>query len=427
MGIIKTQRILYNNESRIRLIAEEGQSNFDAIAGRLPGSMWSRHLHSWILPVFPNHVAYFNCVFPREFRFYDISRNYHDLKVDEILQDKKILIRTNYKNQRIFIRSGHLPEVIKIASAQGIHAKRKSDSNCRLNIPLEHYDPFISELRKNNFSIQMEITVNHHFRNEEKFKSWLRKKAYSERSIKQYAYNVKKYIAFRKSEMTISNQDISNFLNEVQMRKSYSRTYYTQLISSLKAYRKFITGPSMENLEIKKPVKENSLPVVLSRKEIEQVSRSIANIKHRTLLKTMFYSGISVSETIRLQVKDILPQTHEIFISGGKYKADRRIPVPAELINQIEEYITCFNPLNYLFEGRKGKNYSERSIQKVVKKYFSKSSQTNQVSPRTLRHSFASHMVSGGMKEDELQKYLGFRSRRSCEVYRKISGQPESS
>jgi site-specific recombinase XerD len=109
-----------------------------------------------------------------------------------------------------------------------------------------------------------------------------------------------------------------------------------------------------------------------------------------------------------------------ILIRGNTSKRERKVSLSPGLIEKIDNYLNIYQPKNYLFEGHSQTQYSERSIQKVFKKYVLKAGVTGNVSIHSLRHSFAAHLAEEGAEIKDVQKYLGHANIRSTEVYYKL-------
>ncbi|MBD3155222.1 MAG: tyrosine-type recombinase/integrase [Candidatus Aenigmarchaeota archaeon] len=104
-------------------------------------------------------------------------------------------------------------------------------------------------------------------------------------------------------------------------------------------------------------------------------------------------------------------------VRSGKGKKDRQIPIPKSLINILK---CSFSRRKYLFEGRKG-HLSQRSVYKIVKKAAKKARIRKNVSPHTLRHSFATHLLESVTNLRYIQKLLGHSKLQTTQIYTKVS------
>ena len=95
MRIIKTQRILYNHEFRIRFLADFDDEEFIRLVRKLPDSKWSICLNSWHTNNIPDHINYLNTIFPASYRFFDISGAQLIPKFEEVMPERRIQISHN--------------------------------------------------------------------------------------------------------------------------------------------------------------------------------------------------------------------------------------------------------------------------------------------------------------------------------------------
>jgi len=128
-------------------------------------------------------------------------------------------------------------------------------------------------------------------------------------------------------------------------------------------------------------------------------------------------SGITVSEAVMLKPEDIDRDNKKITVKGKKETTFRIVPVSTELIDKLNLYLECYHPSNFLFEGFQGKHYSERCIQKILKKYVQKAGIDKKTSVHTLRYSFANQLLENGSDIGTIQEILGHQCRRTTELY----------
>jgi len=145
------------------------------------------------------------------------------------------------------------------------------------------------------------------------------------------------------------------------------------------------------------------------------------NLKHKCILMIIYSAGLRVNEAINLTLKDIDSKRGLITIRQGKGKKDRNSLLSAKSLLTLRQYYRIFVPKIYLFEGERGDKYTSSSLQKVVKQAASRAGITKHVTPHTLRHSFATHLLEQGVNLRYIQTILGHESSKTTEIYTHVS------
>ena len=148
---------------------------------------------------------------------------------------------------------------------------------------------------------------------------------------------------------------------------------------------------------------------------------SVENIKHKSMLYTIYSAGLRRSELINLRRNDIDRARNVIRVCGGKGKKDRETLLSKTLLTLLATYEQQYKPQTWLFEGEKGEKYSESSLQKVFNKAVEKSGIQKDISLHTLRHSFATHLLERGTDLRYIQVLLGHNSSKTTEIYAHVT------
>jgi len=429
MQIVKTQKILYNHELRIRFIADNEDSEYIRLVRKLPDCRWSSILNSWHTNNIENHILFFNKVFPAAIRFYDISKLPGIPEVEEKQVDKRICIGLNPSDNTLilnFLYDQDLTVLVKKLGGKQLPDKGKAWA---VNPSQDILRELNSYLQKSNYRIDYErdskailtSISNSSFliQTEERLRENFKLLNYGKRTIEQYISNVNRFL-FSIGQNTVLNPEVvRDYIDEMSISRNYSRSYQNLMINSIKAYYRYIHGVELDRFELPRPKRDKSVPIILSKQEVAKIIQFIPNLKHSVLISTIYVTGIKVSEVLSIRPEDIDRENMRIFICGRNGKAQRTVPVTMELLQNIEIYINCFRPRNYLFEGYNGSQYSTRSIQKVLQKYVQKAGISKNATVHTLRHSCAGHLAAEGIDPGELQKFLGLSSKRSTEIYSK--------
>jgi len=160
------------------------------------------------------------------------------------------------------------------------------------------------------------------------------------------------------------------------------------------------------------------LPVVLSVSEVRMILKEIRLLKHRTIIETIYATGMRISEVLHLRIKDIDSQRGVIRVVEGKGRKDRELPLSATLLEKLRAYWKVFKPSELLFPGRNGKKpLTNSTIQKQLSQAGKKAKIKKRINPHTLRHSFATHLLEAGTDLRTIQLLLGHRSLSTTAIY----------
>lgn len=246
----------------------------------------------------------------------------------------------------------------------------------------------------------------------------MRIRNYSERTIESYICSVGQvagYFNLPSSQITISQ--FKAHLYHLVNNKNCSVSKINQDISAWKILQQDIFGREWEDIKIKRPRREKKLPVVLSMSEARDLINAPINQKHRILLTLMYATGIRRNELLSITLKNI-DRNRGVIKIEGKGNKQREVPLSPNLLNLLEKYYRRYRPSVFLFEGHvSGRAYSEGSVTNIVKYANLKASIKKNVSPHTLRHSFATHMLEKGVNLKRLQLLMGHSAMKTTSIY----------
>lgn len=258
----------------------------------------------------------------------------------------------------------------------------------------------------------------------EKFKQWLRSKRYSENTIVTYSEALKSFLLFyrEKDIAAITNEDVIVYNNDYILKKNLSASYQNQIVNSLKLFFKIIHDSKIEIDKIHRPKRAKVLPNVLSKEEIKLILNAHSNIKHKMMLSLIYSCGLRRSELLNLKPADIDSKRGIVIIRQGKGKKDRIAPLSPKILEMLREYYVICKPKIWLFEGQNmGEQYSEYSLQSVLKQALQKVGSTKPVTLHWLRHSYATHLLESGTDLRYIQELLGHSSSKTTEIYTHVS------
>ncbi len=253
----------------------------------------------------------------------------------------------------------------------------------------------------------------------------LRLRNYSERTVETYVMRVAEFTRhFGQSPHLLGPEEIRRYqLHLVKTRKA-SWAVFNQSVCALRFFYGVCLGKDWSLQHIPFPRQQRKLPVVLSQGEVARLLGGVENLKHRTLLMTLYGAGLRLSEALHLRVEDIDSQRMALRVRRGKGGKDRYAPLSATGVEQLREYWRQYRPAVWLFPGRDaGLPLTQGSAQRLCKQAALKAGLRKRVSPHTLRHCFATHLLEAGTDLKTIQVLLGHRSLSTTSVYLHVAVQ----
>ncbi|MBI5050160.1 MAG: site-specific tyrosine recombinase XerD [Nitrospirae bacterium] len=241
------------------------------------------------------------------------------------------------------------------------------------------------------------------------------------------------YLAENGRDIThFSKKDLISYLNHLRDKNNQTPTI-ARSISAIRGLCKFmllegvIDEDPIENLSTPKGWKR--LPKVLGKEEvlsfIEKPDGEKLSLRNRAILEMLYSSGLRASEIINLKIDDINFQAGFITVMG-KGSKERLVPVNEPAMQTVKQYIQELRPLIVrkktipnLFVAKGGKPMTRQRLWQIIKTY-AKGLSVN-VSPHTLRHCFATHLLEGGADLRTLQKMLGHSDISTTQIYTKVT------
>ena len=247
-------------------------------------------------------------------------------------------------------------------------------------------------------------------------------KRYSPNTVNTYLACLNAFFRHFKDEDTtqLSKKDILDYLESL-IHKGYSKSSQNQHINAIKFYYEKYLEREREFYYLDRPIKDKKLPTVLSKEEVQKLFHCSYNLKHRTILTIIYSCGLRVSEMINMRIRDIDTKRMIIWIRHSKSNKDRQVQLTPQILQLIEQYLACFNPKIYLINGMNGGKYSSASIQKMIKATCKRAGIYKNVTPHTLRHSFATHLLENGTDIRFIQNILGHSNIQTTQIYTHVS------
>ncbi|CAA7599985.1 Integrase [Acididesulfobacillus acetoxydans] len=249
-------------------------------------------------------------------------------------------------------------------------------------------------------------------------------RGYSSQTIEAYKGHAERFLVFtKKLPVDIDQKDIEKYLLHLLEHGERSSSYVNQAISAIKhLFRDTEQMQSVANLRLPRPKREQKLPDVLSREEVQNVLKQVSNSKHKAILALTYSAGLRVSEVVSIRIKDIDVQRMLIHVRQGKGRKDRYTILSKTAVDVLRIYMRQYNPSDWLFPGEQaGTHLTERSAQKIFETACKKAEIKKDVSIHSLRHSFATHLLEAGTDLRYIQELLGHKNSKTTEIYTHVS------
>ena len=223
----------------------------------------------------------------------------------------------------------------------------------------------------------------------------------------------------RLDEIPIS--EIELFINTKVTQENISVSYQRSLVGAIKKVFELVENQKIELNYLYPKRKVNKLPTFFSQEEVRNLLNATENLKHKAILTIIYSCGLRLSELINLKIADIKSESDLLLIRQSKGNKDRIVALPDKLLLLLREYYKVYQPKDFLFEGAKGDQYSERSVQLILKNAMSKAGVLSKGSVHTLRHSYATHLIKSGIDVRVVQELLGHNDIRTTMIYTHIT------
>jgi integrase/recombinase XerD len=174
--------------------------------------------------------------------------------------------------------------------------------------------------------------------------------------------------------------------------------------------------------DIPRPKLPFKLPVILSPEEVMQFLDSIASLKHRTILTTAYAAGLRVSEATNLKITDIDSKRMMLRVDQGKGRKDRDVMLSPRLLQDLRSYWKVTRSKGWLFPGDiPGRPITTGAVELACRKAHRASGIHKPITPHSLRHAFATHLLESGTDLRKIQLLLGHRSLATTSRYLKVA------
>ena len=263
----------------------------------------------------------------------------------------------------------------------------------------------------------------------------------SANTITSYRQDLTAFINFLKKEhfktWPTKALDIDAFLAQ-QRDLNKATSSISRLISSLRKFYQWLVRQNIQKinpmLEIDSPKKRRSLPVALTVDEINHLleqpnTNKKLGLRDRALLETLYATGIRVSELINLKFNDLHEELKLIKVFG-KGSKERLIPISEVALSWIDSYkekvrdpliLKVGQNCDFIFLNSRGTALTRQAVWQIIKKYCNMAGIQKNVTPHTLRHTFATHLLENGADLRVVQEILGHSDISTTQIYTNLS------
>ena len=205
-------------------------------------------------------------------------------------------------------------------------------------------------------------------------------------------------------------------------QKKLSWSLFNQNVCALRFFYHHVLHRDWMIEHIPYPRPEQKLPVVLSPSEVAALFHAVHNLKHRTILMTIYAAGLRVSEVTHLRVADIDSQRQLIRVVQGKGHKDRYVMLSPKLLDLLRTYWKSHRPTTWLFPGRRPERpLTRETVLTICKQAGEAAHLSKRVSPHTLRHCFATHLLEDATDLRRIQILMGHRNLKTTARYLHVS------
>jgi site-specific recombinase XerD len=253
----------------------------------------------------------------------------------------------------------------------------------------------------------------------------LQRRNYSSRTIRLYLRHVAEFAKhFHRSPDQLGAENIRQYQLFLIQEKKLAWSSYNQIVCALRFFYAKTLNRAFLLEEIPFPRTEQRLPLILSREEVARILTAPRHLKTRALLMTIYAAGLRRSEAARLRVNDIDSARMTITVRQGKGQKDRVVMLSPVLLQTLRQYWRHNKPKQWLFPGENpDQPISDNDIFGVFHNAVRRAGITKKVSPHSLRHSFATHLLESGTDLRTIQILLGHRSLKTTARYLHVSQQ----
>jgi integrase/recombinase XerD len=282
----------------------------------------------------------------------------------------------------------------------------------------------------------------------EQFLDFLRvEKGYSNNTTAAYRNDLAQFIEYITEETgngqakwsSINKSMIIDYILELK-EKEYASSTVARKVAAIKSFFHFLTSEEVvvddPTATLDSPKVKKRLPVTLSYEEVNQLlsqpagNESPKALRDKGLLELLYATGMRVTEIVSLNLEDINLASATVRVTRGKGSKERIIPIHTRAVHALEEYLSkgrlqLLKNANEraLFLNHRGERLTRQGLWLIIKHYVREAGIVGEVTPHTLRHSFATHLLNGKADLRHVQELLGHANISTTQIYTHLSNE----
>ena len=250
----------------------------------------------------------------------------------------------------------------------------------------------------------------------ENFIQKLTLKGLSKKTIECYSRIAAQTTLFYKCNPLLLNEKLlDKYLFHLKTTRQGETAFKQTIYGLLSLYE--LSGKKTLKTKLPSIPQKEKLPLVLSQEECRKLIETPTEFRDRFLIALMYSSGMRISEISRLKIADIDTQRMFIRVVQSKGNKDRYVPLSKIIAYKIPKYLKYYSPKEFFFNSCKGKPFSVRGIQRVLKQAVKDSGILKNASSHTLRHSYATHLLENGVNLLTIKNVLGHENILTTMIY----------
>lgn len=256
----------------------------------------------------------------------------------------------------------------------------------------------------------------------DKFRQELVITGYSPRTLEMYLLYVKGFLGFAKMPADkVEREDVVAYMAYMKQDRAASNATLALVHSSLKFFfHTFLHKKIVDDIKV--PKKAKKLPTVLTIDEIKELIKATKRGRNRLIVEFLYSSGVRVSEAVKIKVPNINLKEKIAMVRGGKGSKDRVIILSKNWAREIKKYLNRKKVKSeFVFSKKNGKPISVDTVQRIIREATKKAGINKRVTPHSLRHSFATHLLEAGENIRKIQELLGHSNLSTTQIYTQVS------
>lgn len=263
----------------------------------------------------------------------------------------------------------------------------------------------------------------------------------SEHTQRQYRQDILQFIDFMRQQTissfaAVSYLHIRKYLADLQ-GNDYEKRSIARKLSSLRSYYRYLMREELVSESplsgVSTPKLDKKLPMFMYVQEIEDLLQAVnlgtpLGLRDRAILETLYSSGIRVSELVGMDLSS-MDLRNGFALVFGKGAKERVVPLGSHAIRAIQVYLDRSRPMlikqdtdeKALFLNHRGGRLSDRSVRRLMDSYLTLIAKSKNISPHTLRHSFATHLLEAGADLRAVQELLGHANVSTTQIYTHVT------